>query len=385
VRNHPLLCRRNRRGVIRGKEKSLEERGDSGAINHTLPLLDWLRFGAAIMVVIKHSKDVSFPSFSVLPLASQTQILTKLLYALTRYGNEAVLIFFVLSGYLVGGSTFNRLRQGTFDVRSYATDRMTRILLPLFPAVLFTTALEVWQGVPVSPSVVLGNALSVQGVLTPILRFNHSLWTLTYEVWFYVLNGAIVAIIAGKSKLFAPSLVFLSLLIFSALKLDLLICWYLGVVAYFWSVKYYNTLSILFAVLMVVIAMLLNELAGQPAFLHYGIMAHLILGFGVVLLVRQLVAIKTNDTAIMRIGSKLSEFSYSLYLIHYPILFSISVFLPRIDAVNKVSLLQFLLRIFVSLLGGYIFYLSFERHTRAIQKYFRGGRATGEADGAPSA
>lgn len=345
----------------------------SRPIEHNLPLLDWLRFGAALMVVVKHSKDMSFPAFSALPLHSQAQLTTKALYALTRYGDEAVLIFFVLSGYLVGGSTLNRLRQGTFDIWSYVSDRSSRILLPLLPAILFTTALQIWRDVPASPTVVLGNALSVQGVLTPILLYNPSLWTLTYEVWFYILNGALAAILAGSVRFFGVLIVFIALALFSALRLELLISWYLGVFAYLWMPQRPNLKTALTTTALVGVAIVLEELAGQPRFVHYAVATRLILSFSVVLLVRQIALVQLKSL-FSQLGSKLSEFSYSLYLIHYPILFLISPWFPATDDVNTSGTWRFLLRISVSLLGGYLFYCLFERHTFKVRRYLKSRR-----------
>lgn len=361
--------------------QAMNERSSS-PIAHTLPLLDWLRFGAALMVVLKHSKDMSFPAFSALPHDSQAQLFTKALYALTRYGDEAVLVFFVLSGYLVGGSTFNRLRLGTFDLWSYASDRSSRILLPLLPAILFTLALQSWRDVPASPTIALGNALSVQGVLTPILLYNPSLWTLTYEVWFYILNGALVAILASKTRVFGSLVVFLALALFSVLKLELLICWYLGVFAYFWVAQRPKLVSALTAAGLVGLATALEEMAGQPGFAHLAVAAHLLLGFSVVLLVRQMAAIQPIDSLMMRLGSRLSDFSYSLYLIHYPILFLVAVWFPPAGIVDTLAVLRFLFRVAVSLLGGYLFYCLFERHTPRVRRLIKSWRmrsiATGE-------
>jgi peptidoglycan/LPS O-acetylase OafA/YrhL len=55
-------------------------------------------------------------------------------FAATRLGGEAVLLFFVLSGFLVGGRIIRRAKSRTFSLKDYSVDRCSRILLPLIPA-----------------------------------------------------------------------------------------------------------------------------------------------------------------------------------------------------------------------------------------------------------
>ena len=57
-------------------------------------------------------------------------------YSLTRLGNEAVLIFFVMSGFLVGGKRDRGCNKVSFDIKGYAIDRTVRIMLPLISALL---------------------------------------------------------------------------------------------------------------------------------------------------------------------------------------------------------------------------------------------------------
>src|SRR5215813_13613142 len=64
--------------------------------------LDLLRGWAALIVLLVHVRGASFVEFGSLP-PDQKTILVVVLFGLTRIGHEAVLIFFVLSGFLVGG------------------------------------------------------------------------------------------------------------------------------------------------------------------------------------------------------------------------------------------------------------------------------------------
>src|SRR5262245_27291270 len=94
------------------------------------PGLDMMRGLAALSVCLAHVRGASFVECGALPVASQTPLVA-VLYLLTRLGHEAVLAFFVLSGFLVGGKIFERVRARTFILSDYAIERTTRIFLPL--------------------------------------------------------------------------------------------------------------------------------------------------------------------------------------------------------------------------------------------------------------
>jgi len=60
------------------------------------------------------------------------------LFFIRRLANEAVTVFFVLSGYLVGGKLIEVGINGKLAVRNYCIDRSVRIYLPIIPAVVLT-------------------------------------------------------------------------------------------------------------------------------------------------------------------------------------------------------------------------------------------------------
>ena len=166
---------------------------------HSLIALDILRGLAAIEVMLVHTRAASFVEYGLLPADQQTAF-TAAFYALTRLGMKSVLIFFVLSGFLVGGQIVSRLRTGTFVLRTYAIDRLTRILLPLVPACLFTAAIDAFiLDRPDHIGVLLGNMAGLNGILVPLLLTDSPLWTLPFEIWFYITGGALGYIIASAN------------------------------------------------------------------------------------------------------------------------------------------------------------------------------------------
>ena len=63
--------------------------------------LDLVRGAAALLVMLGHLRNLFFVDFS--EVASNANPLVKLVYLATGFSHYAVMIFFVLSGFLVGG------------------------------------------------------------------------------------------------------------------------------------------------------------------------------------------------------------------------------------------------------------------------------------------
>src|ERR1039458_8382680 len=88
--------------------------------------------------------------------------------------------FFVLSGYLVGGSVLRSVRTGSWSWRAYLLGRLSRLYVVLLPALLLGGALD-WLGMHMAgtEAVYSGNSgmhalvINVHDVLTwPILAAN---------------------------------------------------------------------------------------------------------------------------------------------------------------------------------------------------------------------
>jgi peptidoglycan/LPS O-acetylase OafA/YrhL len=74
------------------------------------PVLDLLRFAAAALGMLNHLRANQFDSFS--KVACESSVLKTAFFSATRVGLEAVVVCFVLSGFLVGGVSLARSRQG---------------------------------------------------------------------------------------------------------------------------------------------------------------------------------------------------------------------------------------------------------------------------------
>lgn len=102
-----------------------------------------------------------------------------------NYSQAAVLVFFVISGYVIGLTV--KAPATSANVRQYCVNRLVRIVPIAWIAVLLSVAL-----VPAAPKTVIANLLFVQnnytypfGLSLPVLPNNVALWSLSCEMLYY--------------------------------------------------------------------------------------------------------------------------------------------------------------------------------------------------------
>ncbi|WP_052257593.1 acyltransferase family protein [Leisingera sp. ANG-DT] len=144
--------------------------------------LDFSRASAAIYVALHHVvKD--FIGFDGL-------------WNLFRFGQEAVLIFFLMSGFVIYASEHGR----ALDLRGYLFRRVRRIYPPLLVAFCVSAAVAQYNGTFAREFDWVnlgGNILALQdlaglkpGTITEPFLANDPLWSLSYEVAFYLMFPA---------------------------------------------------------------------------------------------------------------------------------------------------------------------------------------------------
>ena len=164
--------------------------------------IHFARWSSAWMVLLHHisATFVSVPDIMTAPhnpLAYVWWFFTPYAFA-----HEAVVVFFVLSGFLVGGAVVKRRGQPTPWLRGYFIDRLVRIYVVFVPILALTWIVDAsgraWfananlYDLPFlaghfDPKLILPNVLSLQGLWVEPLGSNLPLWTLGMEVWFYLL------------------------------------------------------------------------------------------------------------------------------------------------------------------------------------------------------
>lgn len=183
--------------------------------------LDALRGLLALYVLVGHARWLLWVGHRAWIASPHEAWQEPLVYAsgIFRYGREAVLIFFALSGFFIHLRAAESLRQGIgapLDLASYATRRMHRLVPTYFAALLLTVACDTfgrWQ-FPLLYDARTGDAL-LDGVFAnggytaasifPALVMlptslgrdfgsNGPLWSLGYEVLYYLAYPAWLAI-----------------------------------------------------------------------------------------------------------------------------------------------------------------------------------------------
>src|SRR4030088_13412 len=92
-----------------------------------------IRGVSALAVMLGHVRGLFFVYF---PFLENKSLVVRLLYAVTGFGHQAVMIFFVLSGYFIGMSVLDSVAEHRWSWRVYLVSRLTRLQLVLFPALI---------------------------------------------------------------------------------------------------------------------------------------------------------------------------------------------------------------------------------------------------------
>ncbi len=271
----------------------------------------------------------------------------------------AVIAFFIVSGFMIFQSiSRHRFENGQLNLKGFLLARFFRIYPPLIAAVLLSFVVY-WlikaYDLHGSVSFRLGGELflsrervefewdrvlptlllfyNVVPLMTPPLSINGPLWTLAYEWWFYMFAGLSGALLSKRSPI-RLSLFCGLLLLFLVQPSGILfwvffIVWNVGfLLGYLHSRDYLNKPYFwLMAVAIVLLCFLCIWVTGQGTPLKYlieplqrlGTRAHITMMFvSLIMTVVLAAAIRANCSG--RIFVKTSSYSYTLYLIHFPLL-----------------------------------------------------------------
>jgi len=161
----------------------------------TALLFDCLRGASALVVAAAHA--VFFLLDKHLPWAADPSL---------RLANLAVMTFFVISGFMITSSILRRLARTNFthfDWTDFARDRLWRLMPPLLGALIIMAICyggllvfdhdgyrSYWSIVQVVAAITF---LQQMGSLVPVALINGPLWSLSHEFWFYVFAALLTA------------------------------------------------------------------------------------------------------------------------------------------------------------------------------------------------
>ncbi len=180
-----------------------------------LAILDTLRGLAALYVMLGHAFGLLVASTSDPSIAGSTPVLASVGRGAFRWIHEAVLLFFVISGFCIHYRQASLLaRPGVtrpiqiwswFDVRGYGFRRFRRLFPPLALALAATAVFDfVGASIASSPpaaspamqhlgdpshsvTTFVGNLFFQPSFVVPPFGHNGALWSLAFEFWFYAL------------------------------------------------------------------------------------------------------------------------------------------------------------------------------------------------------
>ncbi|MBU0604562.1 MAG: acyltransferase [Gammaproteobacteria bacterium] len=370
-------------------------------------LLDALRVFAAQMVLIGHIYSiVLYPGHSL------------------GIGDLGVVIFFVLSGFLIVYTTLNRLEGPGYGLRGYLTDRFCRVFVPYLPALLcilaMDSAVRAW-----APTQIYGDYYKVRHFVASLLMLQQHpaglfidqimglsvfklatfgsarpLWTVAVEWWLYVTFGLLLFGFQGGAQTWPRVLALMVALpvpLFNMVAgtgpgLSLLWCMSGGLAWLYWRAKKAPGVPspsvgvkwVLRGVFGVVLLLFVARLAWtgwlehrasfeRLIFYDFNLYVLIIIGCAALFLLRM----DRKDGARNRVTRFAADYSYSLYLIHY----SFIVLLHAFGLFTGKPVLDFLIFFVACNVVSVVFWFLFERHYRRVAAFLSGRRSLPIASG----
>jgi len=310
--------------------------------------LDALRFGAALTVFVSHYS---------------TGRISGGLFWQFDHGRTAVLVFFVLSGFVIAWVSERRER----TLEEYCLSRVARLYSVIIPAFVVTAALDSigkaidprlygpeWGHSMAHPvidyalsAVFLGESWTIRVLPGSDVPY----WSLNYEAWYYVLFAAVI-FLRGRPRIAA---VIVTALLAGPRILFLLPVWLMGVAAWRWRAELPDQLGRPLVVVCLAGFIALEALGGERLFWHPSggwlppdFSAYdFVLGALVALFIIGLANVQLSmpKARFERLVRGLAGTSFGLYLLHYPLLnfFGTVVPGPTDGALHRVLVFGFAL------------------------------------------
>ena len=358
--------------------------------NHSI-FIAVLRGLAAVEVAAAHLRAQVFPGLKGM---QDPALWYQALAFFTGFGHQAVVVFFLLSGWLVGGSLLNRLRE-PLSVAHYAVDRVTRLWIVLIPAFVLsliiagtTKAVDLGvvsfaPGNEYSVTAFVGNLFGVQEMAVPRFAGNFPLWSLANETWYYVIFALLAVSFCGRSTISRIAAAAMCLLFAVSLPGPIMLnfsLWLLGAAFSRIQITASTVQQIGIACIWVGMAGYFRVTAGNDMLDAQSYFQHLIFSMPMLLLLSSLQT-KTDPrrTALLcakKVGNALAGFSFTLYVIHVPLLVLLTNFLSplragRLSPYELSSLVTYVVILAGLLVVSYIFHLPFEAQTHRVRNYLK--------------
>ncbi len=356
---------------------------------HSL-VISALRSLAALQVLATHLRGEFYPS---LRTVAEPALWYQLLAFLTGFGHLAVVVFFLLSGWLVGGSVLNKLGQPRL-LASYAIDRVTRLWIVLIPGFILTIVLATVTG-NVNPhqlsyapeneysvTAFLGNLFGLQGMAVPRFGGNFSLWSLANEIWYYALFPLLLLPFIATSRFARIGGPLLAAFIAAQLLFDItlyFVLWLLGVAFSRVQLELPRAVRWLLIVVLLALAAYLRLSGSIGTLIAATFPEDLVFSLLFLCLLSSLqfrADRKRFGNRLARMAGMLAPFSFALYVIHYPLLYLIKHLgqaygIGQLSAADPASLLVYC-GLFAAIVAfAWLFHLPFEAQTNRVRSFVK--------------
>lgn len=348
----------------------------------SLAFLDGLRGLAAVWVMLHHARWLLWEGWESFRqhAGDYSAVHQALAYALAplRYGHQAVIFFFVLSGFVIHLGYARKLVTAPETARlgwaNYVWRRARRLYPPLLLALALTWVLDslgraqgwtIYAGTTAYPLIngtvtsdlsvltALGNAAFLMTSAVPCFGSNGPLWSLHFEWWFYMVYP-LLWVLARRSLALASGFVIVAFALswlapdgvwfYVARIFTALLSWWLGALLAEiyegrWRIRW-STVAPL-ALLLPALPILLPKLAKWWPPIDIGWISDTLYGFGFAGLFALCFALRERGWSLSFLTRlrPLGDLSYTLYVTHLPVLVLISGWLMARNGETKAGLL----------------------------------------------
>ena len=367
-------------------------------------LISVLRGLAALQVVAAHVRAQFFPSLKGLP---EPTLWYQTLAFFTGFAHQAVIVFFLISGWLVGGSFLNKRGQPD-AIRSYAIDRITRLWTVMVPTFVLILAFGILTGAidprsldfstsnAYSLTAFAGNLTGMQTILVPAFGENFPLWSLANESWYYLLFPLLVLTCTARRRAIAAVLLVLCMLLPVTMVLYFSL-WLMGAAFSRIRIECGATTRCVLAAMLVVLSVHFRVNGSTVAIDVSSFGTYLLMSVVLMLLLSSTIVKPAASSRVARplgkAASFLSNFSFTLYVVHVPVLHMLQWLgehlfgrtMLRPDHIADLGVYVVMLGIVVGF--SYGFYRLFEARTyqvrRSLKRFIAGGKPLRAAPAKP--
>jgi peptidoglycan/LPS O-acetylase OafA/YrhL len=364
-------------------------------------LIALLRGLAALQVAAAHLRAEMFPG---LRDVGHPAVHYQVLAFATGFAHQAVVVFFLISGWLVGGSLLNKVAVagcaatttavgGDSPWRVYAIDRLTRLWTVLVPALglmllvgiltgaVDPTRTDVSTANDYSASAFFGNLLGLQTMAVNNYGGNYALWSLANETWYYIEFPLLLIAFTSPSRTRRLAAAAVLALLGTTLRLPItvyFVLWLLG--AAFSRIRIdcgRDTRTVLLAT--VAVCSIYFRLRGSnddlslESFPQDLVLSLPLLAF--LSTMRAPLAVRSSPMwLVARISRFLSELSFTLYVTHIPVIKLLryigrqTVGRDRLAPNAPLDCVIYCGMLLALLVAAWLCYLLFESHTARVRR-----------------